>query len=301
MKKVTMKEKELQTVDITAKSWEKFSSPEGHEDILKDTPKHIEGHECINTFSGNDLEHAVDMGYEVYYSQDGKRLLDATAPLTTYTMEEGTEVVCNGAFCGTGAIEIIPAETLKAIGFNAFGSKQLKRFVIPRNVRHIDLVNPVATALHIEEAICQSPYFVIENGLLYTRDHKILYGAVTNDYPRDLILPDGLMRIANGAFEGRPLNSLYLPDSVDAIGIGAFVNTGLKQLRLSQSLTIIPPDSFAGNQLVSIEIPETVQSIGDNALGDSVTLTKVTYYEGTEIGQDAFGPCSNIVVKNLSR
>ena len=50
----------------------------------KKIPHHIEGHQCINTArTTEDIHHQVNDGHDVFYSLDGKRLINATGEVTT--------------------------------------------------------------------------------------------------------------------------------------------------------------------------------------------------------------------------
>lgn len=241
--------------------------------VLQETPHHIAGHKCINTFAGEFLEDAVEMGFGVYYSRDGKQLLEATTHLTSYQVEKGTEVICDGAFCETLATEILLPDTIQAIGFNAFGRTRLTSMVFPKNVCHIATVNPFASNYTLERLTIHSPHFIVEDGILYSSDHKVMYGAVTKDYPRELIIPDGVEVIANGAFIKRKLTSVYMPDSVRQIGVGAFCHTQVKEVRLSHSIRLIPTECFEDCQIETMDIPEGVETISDGALDSNTQLT----------------------------
>lgn len=240
--------------------------------VLLETPHHMPGHRCINTFAGEDLEDAVNLGFGVYYSRNGKRLLEATTQLETYQVEDGTEVICDGAFCDTLATEILLPNTVKAIGFNAFGGTRLTSMVIPENVSHIATVNPFASNYTLEELTVRSPHFVVENGILYSSDHKVMYGAVTKDYPKELVIPDGVEIIANGAFIKRELTSVYMPDTVRQIGVGAFCHTQVREVHLSHSIHLIPTECFEDCQIENLEIPEGVETISDGALDSNTKL-----------------------------
>ena len=224
----------------------------------KKIPNHIEGHQCINTArTTEDIHHQVNDGHDVFYSLDGKRLINATGHLTRYTVTHGTQVICHGAFCETYATEIILPDTILAIGFNPFGRTRLKKLVLPK-------------------LIVLSPYFVVEQGVLYTSDYKICYGAVTKDYPKNLTIHKGTEIIANSAFFRRQLNSVYIPDSVREIGYAAFAYTDLKEVRLPHSIDEIPEACFQCCSLTSVVIPEYVNNIGEDAFSNNEKLESIS-------------------------
>ena len=260
----------------------------------KDNACHITGHQIIRTdYTDKELENAIQDLYGVTYSKDGKRLLKAFAPLLDYEVPEGVEVICNGAFMFNMIETLQLPDSLKAIGYNAFGNTNLKELTIPKNVCHIATVNPCATLLTLEKMTCESPHFVVEDGLLYTSDHKIIYCAVTNDYPADIDIQEGVMVIANGAFQDRDhLHSVTMADTVLQIGAGAFHKSALQELKLSKSLVCIPCDSFDGCQIVTLTIPEGIESIHNGAFGNNKMLEKALLPASmNDIELDAFVDC----------
>ncbi len=73
--------------------------------------------------SEEDLSTAVKDEYGVLYSKDGKCLLKCeNRALTEYSVKEGTEVICNGAFSTCEALTIVkmPPRGVVTIGMDAF-------------------------------------------------------------------------------------------------------------------------------------------------------------------------------------
>ena len=264
--------------------------------VLADTPKHLEGHECIDTIcQKEELETAIRDEQKVCYSADGRRLLMAFYPMLRYVVREGTEVICSGAFNFTCAEEIVLPESLKAIGYNAFGGTKLTEIRIPKNVCHIELVNPFATCTTMQKITMESPFFVVEEGILYSADKRICYGAVTQDYARTLVIPEGCVAIANGAFIDRELERVEIPDSVKQIGAGAFCRTGLKRVRLPHSIKRIAIECFEGCQLEEVVVPEGVERIGDGAFSQNSCLRKLVLPRTlTSLGWDVLSGCDKL-------
>ena len=264
--------------------------------VLADTPEHLEGHECINTIcQREELATAIRDEQEVCYSADGRRLLKAFYPLTRYVVREGTEVICSGALNYTCAEEIVLPESLRAIGYNAFGGTKLTEIRIPKNVCHIELVNPFATCTTIEKIAMKSPFFVVEDGILYSTDKRICYGAVTQDYARTLVIPEGCVAIANGAFIDRELECVEIPDSVKQIGAGAFCRTELKRVRLPHSIKRIAIECFEGCQLEEVVVPKGVERIGDGAFSQNPCLRELVLPGTlTSLGWDVLSGCEKL-------
>ncbi len=264
--------------------------------VLADTPKHLEGHKCIDTLcQREELATAIRDEQEVCYSADGRRLLKAFNPMLQYVVHEGTEVICSGAFNYTCAEEIVLPESLKAIGYNAFGGTKLTDIRIPKNVCHIELVNPFATCTTIQKIAMESPFFVVEDGILYSADKRICYGAVTHDYAKTLVIPEGCVVIANGAFIDREVELVEIPDSVNQIGAGAFCRTGLKRVRLPHSIKRIAIECFEGCQLEEVVVPEGVERIGDGAFSQNPCLRELVLPGTlTSFGWDVLSGCDKL-------
>ena len=54
--------------------------------------------------------------------------------------------------------------------------------------------------------------FIVEDGILISYKGK----------SKDVIIPDGIVRIGDSAFSRKAITSVTMPDSVESIGFGAF-------------------------------------------------------------------------------
>ena len=141
-----------------------------------------------------------------------------------------------------------------------------------------------------------------------------LYGS--DEFIYELIIPEGVEEIAEGAFSGmRTLSTVKLPSSLKVIGARAFENCGgLSAVAIPESVTAIGEGAFSGCvSLKSINLPaaleqipadmfngceklDTVKSkvknltaIGDRAFKNCKALAKFDLKKGlTEIGEEAF-------------
>lgn len=88
---------------------------------------------------------------------------------------------------------------------------------------------------------------------------------------QSITLPDGLIEIAQTAFQNSRLTSIEIPDSVTTLGSGAFTGSGkLTSIKLSKNVKEIPAAAFNAAStldmsLKTLVIPEGVETIGDNA------------------------------------
>ena len=116
----------------------------------------------------------------------------------------------------------------------------------------------------------------------------------------DIIIPDGLTKINEGAFTGcHSLMNITIPDSVTSIGCEAFYDCrNLMNITMPNSVTSIGWATFSGcRRLTNITIPNNVTSIGYSAFSGCSSLTSVTIPDSvTSIGNYAFGGCSSLYV-----
>lgn len=82
--------------------------------------------------------------------------------------------------------------------------------------------------------------------------------------------------------ENETVEEIILPDTILFIDAGAFEGcTSLKHIKLSANITMLP--SFNGcTSLTEIDIPESVTTITKNAFNDCTSLTSVTLLANVE-------------------
>jgi len=79
--------------------------------------------------------------------------------------------------------------------------------------------------------------------VLHLNSHLNLFGL--HERVTGVVLPDGLMSVPSGAFQGTTrLRSIYIPDSVTEIGENAFCNSGLENLTISSNIHYISESAF---------------------------------------------------------
>ncbi len=130
--------------------------------------------------------------------------------------------------------------------------------------------------------------FVIEDGVLV--EYTGAGGTV--------VVPDGVIEIGAEAFYGflnefSPRFEVVLPDSVKVIGERAFMESYLSSINLPEGLTTIEDEAFSEcTQLTSIDLPDSLKTIGYAAFDYCTKLSSVTLPSGLkEIGQNAFSFC----------
>ncbi len=100
-----------------------------------------------------------------------------------------------------------------------------------------------------------------------------------------LDLGDGLTTIGAYGFWGcTSLESVELPDSVGSIGTYAFQRcSSLSSIGLGESLTLIGSYAFDGTAIVSLEIPDSIVRLKENALSGCSGLREVVFEGGTKV------------------
>ena len=218
-------------------------------------------------------------------------------PDGTYAVGAGnalylTEIVIPARHNGAAVTEIVPE------GFAS--CSRLKKITIPETIVTFGadaFMNCDGIAeVHISDlaAWCRID-FQVDVGSPFTYDYKLYLngGLVT-----DLVVPDGITKINNGAFCGcTSLVSVTLPDGVTDIGAAAFSScTMLESVRLPENITELKMYVFSNAEsLEDIDLPDSLTKIGSAAFGGCDKLNGVTIPDGvTEIGASAFSGCYSL-------
>ena len=219
------------------------------------------------TSTKEEFKEALVDEWGVKYSKDGRKLLGAPEKLSgSYSVKEGTRIICNSAFyfcrslskivipssvtsigewafsnCGSLSTIVIPS-SVTSIGDRAFSScTSLKYISIPKSVIGLN-GNPFAD--WNGKLQCLSPNFINEDDILFNKDkNKII--SFRNQNIESYVIPSSVTSIGNDAFSKcSSLSKIVIPSSVTSIGEMAFMDCD------SQS---------------EIVIPSSVTSIGDSA------------------------------------
>ena len=274
-----------------------------------------------------ELKEAFVDEWGVKYSKDGRKLLKA--PLNfcgSYSVKEGTKIICDRAFCLCSSLtEIVIPNSVASIGDSAFlGCISLTEIVIPNSVICLN-VNPfIGWKGKLE---CLSPSFVYEDNILFNKDksriisfrnQKLTLYVIPNSVTSigdsafydsrslsNIVIPNSVTSIGDSAFEGcNSLGSLVIPNSVTNIGKGAFKwCKSLAEVVIPNSVTNIGEFAFCGcSSLAEVVIPNSVTNIRKGTFANCSSLADVVIPDGViSIGNNAFMSCSTLEYISLPK
>ena len=144
------------------------------------------------------------------------------------------------------------------------------------------------------------PAEVLYNGFTY-KVVKIGDEAFKSENFVSVKLPDGLEIIGKYAFGYNfDLKSIYMPNSVKYIGDGAFIQSGLASIDLPLGLEVINGNTFRHSSIRTVNIPESVKSIGIWAFSDCDNLVSINLPDSLEsIESAAFAYCDSLMYVNF--
>ena len=264
-----------------------------------------------------ELKEAFVDGRGVKYSKDGRKLLKAPGELSgTYSVKEGTRIICNSAFWNCRSLsEIVIPSSVTSIGdFAFYGCDSLSEIVIPSSVtsigdwaffhcsslKYISIPKSVVClngnpfAYWNGKLECLSPYYIYEDDVLFNKDKSKII-SFRNQNVKSYVIPSSVTSIGDSAFYGcRSLSEIVIPSSVTSIGKGAFSYCrSLSEIFIPSSVTSISKGAFAiCDSLSEIVIPSSVTSIGKGAFSYCRSLSEIVIPSSvTSIGDSAFYDC----------
>lgn len=111
-----------------------------------------------------------------------------------------------------------------------------------------------------------------------------------------IILPEGLKRIGDEAFNGCNIQNIEIPSTVTEIGYKAFHQSLIESVILPDNLESFGNGAFSGTyRLKTVKLPQTIKSIPDEAFYYCKALEKCDLPKTLKfIGGSAFRFCSNL-------
>lgn len=247
-----------------------------------------------------------------YWSKDKKRFYDYGRDnlIIPDTFEsDGVNYIVNsigkGGFFHCDDLKVVSLpHTVKSIGSQAFDEcLKLEAIYIGKGLEKAERVFILCDRLRKIKIHRDNPYFCDVDGVMYSKDMKVLVRYPQDKIGEEYVVPDGVERIGTLAFYGcERLKSIILPDSVKEIDEGAFwYCRKLVSINLPDGITALNDNVFmACNSLESIDIPESVSIIGKCAFDDCERIKVIKLPEKiSSIGDFAFSCCHSLESINL--
>ncbi len=251
----------------------------------------------------------------------------ANCSFSEITIPEGVVSIGANAFQSCVWLkDVFLSDGLHTIGNGAFSyCEELESIAIPDSVVTIDgnpfHSCPLLTDIGITE---NNPAFCVVDGVVFNREmtrlvcypaglpvvHYTIPDGVTvigeaafTDYLdwhapalKEITIPDSVTRIESCAFGGCSVDELRIPDSVTWIGAEAFDDSGIRRLILPAGLQQLEYGICMNSPLLeSVILPESLETIGENAFLDCTSLDGIILPSGvTEIRNGAFYGCEKL-------
>ena len=236
---------------------------------------------------GNETFRSID---GVLFTRDGKTMLMYPRGRTEdrYVVPEGTERI-------ESSFEFFEESYEDDEGNQYYYEEgcRIKTLVLPASFRSFELEDHCLYFSKIErfEVDPENPFFCAIDGVLFSKDRKVLAAYPQGRPDKSYTVPDGVLEIGPYAFyTNRNLTSVFLPDSVQVIDDHAFEQCRLlKTVRLPDHMDRIGFGAFcACYELSGIKIPDGLTEMEGEMLWGTAQQGALHIPEGiTQIGQDA--------------
>ncbi len=197
----------------------------------------------------------VEHGNKKYSSEDGVLYSKNKKMLVKYP-------------AGKTAEQYIIPDFVETIFHNAFDSPNLKQITISRNVDYVGImVFAYCPSLSSIEVVADNNFFSSEDGILFSKDKKVLVQYPLGKTYTKYIVPNSVVEIGATSFmRCRNLKFIDMPNSVKKIEQSAFHKCTFNSINMSDSITYIGTSAFNDCFLLDfITIPKSVQNIGQAA------------------------------------
>lgn len=145
------------------------------------------------------------------------------------------------------------------------------------------LQKPTLSRFEITE---DNPYFKTVDGILYTKDMKMLIRCPAGRR-ESVVIPDGVETIGEEAFGNCHVPEVIMPNSIHNAEKRAFYLSRIEHIRWSRNLNYLPDEMFRGCRLENFTVPANVKKIGSGVL--TGITGKVILPDGVEeLARDAF-------------
>lgn len=150
---------------------------------------------------------------------------------------------------------------IKAIGMEAFESKDIESVEIPEGIERI--YSNAFYQTHITRLILPNTIELVGNN------------AFLRCKINELVLSQNLERINDGAFAENKIRRLDLPESLVSIEASAFADNMIEEVNMKEGLNSIGVRAFYHNALKRVKIPLTLKKLDDSSFEGNPGLTNL--------------------------
>ncbi len=199
-----------------------------------------------------------------------------------YVIPATAQIIGNYAFLGAVNVKSISmGNNLTTIsGSSVQWLDSLESFEISASVTSID-VNSIFYAtpkLKTINVASTNPNYTSINGVLFTKDMKVLLAYPANKPGASYTIPSTVTSISEFAFNYSTLTAVTIPESVTSIGSYSFYLSGIEKITIPNSVTTI--DDYAFMSMASLKkviLPDSLIEIGSYSFGYNNKLLSYTY------------------------
>lgn len=250
---------------------------------LPDTVKYINReafNNCISLTSFTAPPNLKEIGLLAFYG---------CINLREVNLNYGLEYIGSKAFFDTKLKSINIPSTVNKIGYDSlFADTLLNRHSADYKYLRTVIINSDFEVVKEKDFYNSDDYDENKNGIITDIDanaESIFYEC--SDLNR-VIINEGVTKINDGLFKGRPVTQVSLPSTLKEIGMYAFFETKITSISLPNGLETIGEYAFNTTGLRSVTFPYSLQSIGDYAFANTPLVNVDIPENVTQIGKYAF-------------
>jgi len=169
----------------------------------------------------------------------------------------------------------------------------LKKVTLPETMSEIVITGcPLLETIVVDE---ENSLFSSVDGVLYDKQGKELLHYPRSKKDTEFVIPDGTEVIKKAAMAGtKNLETIVIPSTVRELEDSAIANSSVHNVSFSEGLEKIRRAAFWNCQIRTLELPESLKILGDEAFGENYRLRTVTIPAGVEDVYRSFYGCSNL-------
>lgn len=239
--------------------------------------------------------------YGVRYSLDGRKVISTSKELkdVDYIVREGVLTICDQAFQSKDLHSITLPDSVVAIGDRAFANNDDMEYCnIPSSVKFICDNNPWGGCFNIKKLDCRSPFFQINDGILYSSDFSVVYGYIY--WNPNIVINSKVKRISSNAFWSNRdkyhnyIKNVKISSDVE-IGAAAFFRCKSAIFNTNGIIEEIGRQSFGSCNSIEVINLSNVKRIPEKAFEYCYKLRDVILSQDLKIVESkAFAYCTSL-------